>query len=88
MELEKHNSLINLTGFWVQGIFFWKLDFWTKMVKNRILMRIMLFDGKIFYSNPSGLKKPSFVFFSVWWIFCENWFEAAGECRSGLKFTQ
>jgi hypothetical protein len=42
-------------------------------------MRIVLSDGKIFYRSPSGLKKPSFVFFLVWWIFRENWFGAAGE---------
>jgi hypothetical protein len=33
------------------------------MVRNRILMNSGLFDGKIVYRNPSGLKKSFFVFF-------------------------
>jgi hypothetical protein len=34
------------------------------MVRNSILKKIVPFDGKIFYRNPSGLKKSFFVFFS------------------------
>ena len=75
IELEKHNSPLNLTGFCVQGIFSPSTDietepqlrnwiFGPKMVKNRILMRVVPFDGKIVYRNPSGLKKSFFVFFS------------------------
>jgi hypothetical protein len=33
------------------------------MVRNSILKKIVPFDGKIFYRNPSGLKKSFFVFF-------------------------
>ena len=36
------------------------------MVRNRILKKIVPFDGKIFYRNPSGLKKS---FFGVFFLF-------------------
>jgi hypothetical protein len=54
-------------------------------VKNRILKKIVPFDGKIFYRNPSGLKKSFFVFFWVKLVW-SCWRNSVGDNKFLYKF--